>query len=157
MSLHRPTFDYVTLWCPTTTISRFPSLKYIAVWKCHETLSSRKQEGSMKWDFYPEVEAACYCEVFSPRNGFYEVWLEIPILLFKLIRFSWAECLWNPLQRLFSSPYSASYLMKTLDYTKQKGFSAYVNQALMVLFLFLKQENGGTILFYKVWMNHLTA
>lgn len=47
--------------------------------------------------------------------------------------------------------------MKTLDYTKQKGFSTYVNQALMVLFLFLKQENEGIILFYKVWMNHLTA
>lgn len=42
------------------------------------------------------------------------------------------------------------YLVKTLDYTKQKGFSAYVNQALMVLFLFLNQEN-------KVGMNHLTA
>lgn len=42
------------------------------------------------------------------------------------------------------------YLMKTLDYTKQKVFSAYVNQALMVLFLFLKQDN-------KDGMNHLTA
>lgn len=47
--------------------------------------------------------------------------------------------------------------MKTLDYTKQKDFSACANQALMVLFLFLKQENEGKILLYKVWMNHLTA
>lgn len=42
------------------------------------------------------------------------------------------------------------YLVKTSYYTKQKGFSPYVNQVLMVLFLFLNQEN-------KVGMNHLTA
>lgn len=39
----------------------------------------------------------------------------------------------------------------------KRVFSAYVNQVLMVLFLFLRQENEETILFCKDWMNHLTA
>ena len=113
--------------------------------------------GSMKWGNGISIQ-----KQFVPVKSFslgwcYEVRLEILTLLLKVIRFSWAECLWSPLQRLFSSSYSANYLMKTVDYTKQKGFSAYVDQALMVLFLFLKQENEGTILFYKIWMNHLTA
>lgn len=118
MSLHGPKFDRIILLCPTTAISKFPFLKQISVWKCHGTFSSRQHVDSMKWDFSPEVEVVCYYEDLFPRDGFYEVPLETPTLLFKLIRFPWAECLWIPQQSFFSSSYSANYLMKTLDYTK---------------------------------------
>lgn len=90
----------VMFYGQATPTIKFPSSKILVT--VSGTALVEGGVSGMKWNFYSEADPAC-CQEALEEEGLLWRGPGTPSLLFKLIRFSWTEGLWSPIQRPLSS------------------------------------------------------